>query len=318
MNNRKVGIIGVGHVGAHVAYALAIQGIVDELVLVDTNEDRVISECQDISDACQHMPHRIRIQIGTYKDLADCDIIVNSAGDISLLLGSEDRSRELRYTVPAVHTWTGIVKESGFNGIVLSISNPCDVVTWEIAKELQLPKGHVLGTGTGLDTARLVSQIAKVTDIDHKSIQAFMLGEHGNSMFAAWSCTHFNGMSLEDYAKVNPKFCFDHEELEQLGRHGGWVTFRWKHATEYSIGTTAARMVKAILHDERIIMPASTELNGEYGQTAVCAGVPCVLGKNGVEEIIELPLTAKESEKMQQSCDTIRANINIADSLKNK
>ena len=154
MNNRKVGIIGVGHVGAHVAYSLAIQGIVDELVLADTDTARVESEYQDLLDALPHMPHRTRVSIGEYEDLADCDLIVNSAGHIELLLGSDDRSRELKFTIPAVHTWVDRVRKAGFDGVVLNISNPCDVVTREIANGLGLPKGRVLGTGTGLDSAR--------------------------------------------------------------------------------------------------------------------------------------------------------------------
>ena len=315
MNNRKVGIIGVGHVGAHVAYSLAIQGIVDELVLVDIDTERVDSECQDLVDALPHMPHRTRVSVGDYEDLADCDVIVNSAGQIGLLLGSEDRSRELRFTVPAVRTWVDRVRKSGCNGVVLSISNPCDVVTREIAKGLGLPKGRVLGTGTGLDSARLVTQIVKKTNVDPRSIQAFMFGEHGNSMFAAWSCATVNGLPIDEMAKQDEAWNFDRAEVEQLGRHGGWVTFSWKHATEYSVATTAARMVKAILHDEHVLMPASTELNGEYGQKDVYAGVPCIIGKNGVERVVEYPLTEHELSKLEESCNTIRANIAIADSL---
>ena len=205
MNNRKVGIIGVGHVGAHVAYSLAIQGIVDELVLADTDTARVESEYQDLLDALPHMPHRTRVSIGEYEDLADCDLIVNSAGHIELLLGSDDRSRELKFTIPAVHTWVDRVRKAGFDGVVLNISNPCDVVTREIAKSLGLPKGRVLGTGTGLDSARLVTQIVKKTNVDPNSIQAFMFGEHGNSMFAAWSCVTVNGLSCQTLQVTTPE-----------------------------------------------------------------------------------------------------------------
>lgn len=315
MNNRKVGIIGVGHVGAHVAYSLAIQGIVDELVLVDTNTVRVESEYQDLLDALPHMPHRVRVSIGEYEDLADCDLIINSVGQIELLIGGTERSRELKFTVPAVHTWVERVRKAGFDGLVLSISNPCDVVTREIDKGLGLPKGRVLGTGTGLDSARLVTQIVKQTDVDPNSIQAFMFGEHGNSMFAAWSCVTVNGLSMEEMAKQDPRWNFDKAAVEQNARHGGWVTFEWKHATEYSVATTAARMVKAILHDEHVLMPASTELNGEYGQHDVYAGVPCIIGRNGIEKIVEFPLSPEELSKFNDSCDTIRANMAIADSL---
>ncbi|MDD5921704.1 MAG: L-lactate dehydrogenase [Eubacteriales bacterium] len=318
MKTRKVGIVGVGHVGAHTAYSLAIQGIADEIVLVDTNKPRVGSEFQDLFDSIPYMPNRVHLTNGTYEDLEDCDVIVNSAGDITLLLGSEDRSRELRYTVPCVHTWADQLGKTSFDGIIVNISNPCDVVTREIALATGLPKGHVLGTGTGLDTARLVSQIAEATHVNAHSIQAYMIGEHGNSMFAGWSAVTMNGLPLDEFLDKYQDAKFDKAEIEQLGRHGGWVTFSYKHATEYAIATTAAKMVKAILHDERIIMPASTELTGEYGQNGVFVGVPVLLGKNGVEQVIELSLTDEELDKLNDSCNAIRANMALADEIEGR
>lgn len=311
----KVGLIGMGHVGAHVAYSLIIQGIVDELVLVDKNEAKVNSEFQDLLDALPHMPHRTRVSIGDYPDLKDCDVIVNSVGQIELLMESHDRSSELKSTVPTVRAVAKDIKDSGFQGVLLNVSNPCDVTTREMAKVMGFPKGRVFGTGTGLDSARLLIQIVRKVNVDPSSIQAFMLGEHGNSMFAAWSCATVNGISIEQMAKQDEAWAFDRDEVEQLARQGGWVTFSWKHATEFSIATTTARMVRAILHDEDILMPASAELEGEYGQNDIFVGVPCIIGKNGVERVVEFPLSDEELAKLNDSCNAIRENLKIADSI---
>ena len=149
MKTRKVGIIGLGHVGAHVAYSLAVQGIADELVLVDSNEKKVSSECQDLRDSVAYLPHRVTVNSGTYEDLGDCDVIVNSIGKIEILRANQDRTDEMKFTVPAVRSYVDRIKASGFDGVVINITNPCDVVTYELAKGLGLPKGRVLVQAQG-------------------------------------------------------------------------------------------------------------------------------------------------------------------------
>lgn len=309
MKTRKVGIIGLGHVGAHCAYSIAIQGIADELVLVDKNAQKVASECQDLRDSVAYLPHRVDIHVGDFADLGDCDVIVNSVGKIEILRECQDRTHEMNFTTEAVASYVDKVKASGFSGVLINITNPCDVVTHQLAKGLGLPRGRVFGTGTGLDTSRLLSALARQTGIDHKSITAYMLGEHGNQQFAAWSGVSFQGKPLEDWAKTDERFRFDKAALQKESIGGGWVTFSGKFCTEYGISTTAARMVSIVLHDEKQIMPASAELCGEYGETDVFAGVPCVIGKDGVEQVVELPLSEEEKAEFKKACDVIRGNI---------
>ena len=306
---RIIGIMGLGHVGAHVAYSLAIQGIADELVLADQNQHKLASEVQDLRDAVAYIPHRVTVRAADFSELGDCDLLINSVGKIDLLRGTQDRVTEMDFTIPAVRSFVDKVKASGFNGVVINITNPCDIVTHELALGLGLPKGRVFGTGTGLDTARLLSALARQTGIDHKSITCYMLGEHGNKQFAPWSCVSFRGMPLDVWAKTDERFRFDCEALQKESIGGGWVTFSGKYCTEYGIATTAARMAHIVLHDEKAIMPASAELRGEYGESGLFAGVPCVLGANGVEQIIELPLTAEEQAQFHACCDGIRANM---------
>ena len=309
MKTRKVGVIGLGHVGAHVAYSLAVQGIADELVLVDMNEQKVASEVQDLRDSAAYLPHRVTVQAGDFADLGDCDVIVNSVGKIELLRGTHNRVTEMDFTIPAVRGYVDKIKASGFDGVLVNITNPCDIVTRELALGLGLPKGRVFGTGTGLDTARLLSALARQTGVDHKSITAYMLGEHGNDQFAPWSCVSFQGMPLEKWAEQDPRFRFDRDALQKESIGGGWVTFAGKFCTEYGICTTAARMVHIVLHDEKAIMPASAELCGEYGETGLFVGVPCLIGKDGVEQVIELPLTDEEKAKFHECCQGVRKNM---------
>ena len=309
MKTRKAGVIGLGHVGAHVMYSLAVQGIVDEIVLVDQNEAKVKSECQDLFDAVAYLPHRVRVSVGDFADLGDCDVIVNSTGKIDLLRGNHNRVTEMDFTIPAVRGFADKIKASGFDGVVINITNPCDIVTRELALHLDLPRGRVFGTGTGLDTSRLLSALARQTGIDHKSITAYMMGEHGNQQFAPWSCVSFRGKPLDDWAKTDERFRFDRDALQKESIGGGWVTFSGKYCTEYGIATTAARMASVVLHDEKAIMPASAELRGEYGEEGLFVGVPCVIGANGVEEVVELPLTAEEKATFHECCDGIRHNM---------
>ena len=309
MKTRKVGVIGLGHVGAHVAYSLAIQGIADELVLVDMNEAKLKSEVQDLRDAVAYMPHRVTVNGGDFADLGDCDVLVNCVGKIDLLRGNQNRLFEMEFNIPAVNGYAHKIRASGFDGVVVNISNPCDIVTRQLAMGLELPRGRVFGTGTGLDTSRLLSALARQTGIDHKSITAYMMGEHGNDQFAAWSCVSFHGRPLDDWARTDERFRFDRAALQKESIGGGWVTFSGKFCTEYGIATTAARMVSIVLHDEKAIMPASMELCGEYGESGLFAGVPCVIGKNGVEEVVELPLSAEDMEQFHRCCNSIRKNM---------
>ena len=309
MKTRKVAVIGLGHVGAHVAYSLAVQGIADELLLIDINEQKVASECQDLRDSVAYLPHRVKIDVADFADLKDCDLIINSVGKIDLLIANNDRLDEMDFTIRAVNSYVDKIKASGFNGVLINITNPCDIVTRQLALGLGLPRGRVFGTGTGLDTSRLLSALNRHTGVDHKSITAYMMGEHGAQQFAPWSCVSFRGMPLDEWAKTDERFNFDRDEMRKEAIGGGWVTFKGKHCTEYGIATTAARMAHVVLHDEKQIMPASMELCGEYGESGLFVGVPCLIGKDGVEKVIELPLTEAERATFHECCEGVRKNM---------
>ena len=163
MKKTKIGIIGIGNVGAHVLYTLALQGLAQEFLLIDIDEKKAGADLQDVFDCAMYLPHPVRMSVGTFSDLKDCDIIVYSVGTIDLLRQGHNRLTELNFNIPAAIENARKIKESGFTGILINISNPCDIVTRELANRLGLPKGHVFGTGTGLDTARLVASLSKAT-----------------------------------------------------------------------------------------------------------------------------------------------------------
>lgn len=305
---RKIGIVGVGHVGAHVAYSLAIQGICDELVLFDTDEKKLKSEQQDLTDAVCYMPHRVRISVGDFSALAKCDIIVSSVGKIDVV--NLERLTELQQSVDMVRTFVPQIMKCGFDGIFLNITNPCDIISYEIYKLSGLPAGRVIGTGTGLDTSRLKAVLSRETGFDHKSITAYMLGEHGQSQMAAFSAVSFGGVALSQLEKEQPeRFSLNKPAIADEVRKAGWVTVSGKGATEYGICTTAAKMISCILHDEKQIFPASTLLDGHYAQSGLYASVPCVLGKDGVEEIIDLALTKEEQQEFAATCRVMKEHI---------
>lgn len=315
MADKKVtiGVLGAGHVGAHVAYALGMMGVADVVKICDPKEAKVISERQDLMDAVYFMPHRVDYQIAKYEDLADCDIIINAVGDITLC-ATGSRDDEMNYTVRQVAETIPKVMAGGFNGFFINITNPCDVVTHLIAKKSGLPKGRVFGTGTLLDSSRLISAIAQQTGIEHHSFNAFMMGEHGDRQMIPWSLVNFRGKPLAQMEK-DPRFQFDKEAVRHQTIRAGWVTYSGKFCTEYGICSAAVTLAKAVLHDERKIFPCSCPLDGEYGEKDIFCGVPALIGKNGVEEIMEYDLPADELAEFKACCDTVRANIERAKAL---
>ena len=308
---RTVGIIGLGHVGAHVANTLLLQGLVDELYLCDIDAQKLASEVQDLRDSLAFCPYNAAIvNCGdTYEELAGCDIIVNAAGDVSL--SSTNRDGELFYTTDACRTFANRVVDAGFQGIWVTIANPCDVVATEIWHLTGYDPTRIIGSGTGLDSARLRSQVSLACGgLDPKSIDTYMIGEHGFSQIAAWKSASISGVLLSELAAADPEhFGFDLAEVEELARRGGYVTMAGKHCTEYAVAGAAARLVAAIFHNEHAVLAASTLLTGQYGEEGIFSSLPCIIGRNGVERVLELDLSDDERAGFHASCEHIRENI---------
>ncbi|MDN6521954.1 MAG: L-lactate dehydrogenase [Bifidobacterium crudilactis] len=303
----SVGIVGLGHVGPHVANSLILQGIADELLLCDTNEDKLAAEVQDLNDSTVFAPHRVVVRNchADYERLAACDVIVNSSGQVTL--SAISRTGELFKALDDVRSYVGRIAEAGFTGFWVNVANPCDVVTREIHRLSGLPASHVMGTGTVLDSARLRTVISLRTGLAPESIQAYMIGEHGNTQIAAWSSISIAGTLLSTLKSRKP-YDLDAVEVESAAREGGYVSYHGKQCTEYAIGNAATRIVRAIVHDEHVVLSASVQLNGEYGETGLYISVPCVIDANGARDIFELKLSAAESEGFKASCSTVKSN----------
>lgn len=307
---RKVGICGVGHVGAHCAYSLMLQGICDEIVLVDILEAKVISEHQDLSDAVGYMPHRVKVTYETYADFKDCDIVVMSVGVIHE--GERDRLLELQSSKEMIDQCLDGIFGNGFHGILINITNPCDIMTHYIYQKTGYDKHKIIGTGTCLDSIRLKSILARESGIDHKSIQAYMLGEHGESQMIPWSAVSFGAKPLSELQQAQPeRFCFDYAAILHEVRFAGWKVLDGKGGTEYAIATSLAHLVNCIFHDEKQIIPVSALLEGQYGISDLHLSTPCIIGKDGIEEIIELKLTKEEQEELHASAKVMHEHYKI-------
>lgn len=307
---RKVGILGQGHVGAHVANSMVLQGVADELYLCDLDQKKLDSEVQDLRDGLAFCPHNVRIEAcGTdYEVLADCDVIVNAAGKVAL--AATDRDGELFWTTDTARTFAARIAKAGFDGIWVTIANPCDVVATEIWHLTGCDPARVVGSGTALDSSRLRNVLSQATGYDQKSIGCYMLGEHGASQFACWSQVNFGGKPLAQLEEEDPEhFEFDRPKLEDLARQGGYVTYAGKGCTEYAVADAATRLVKAVVSNEHYITACSTLLTGQYGEEGHFTSIPCSVGAGGVERVFMPDLDSAEQEAFHKSCAHIKENI---------
>lgn len=318
MNNiktRKIAIIGAGHVGSHAGYSLASQGLVENIVYIDIDKKKAFSQALDIFDSIVYLPHRIIVKDGDYSDIDDADIIVICAGPLPNM--SQTRMDTLGDTVAVMKDIISNIKKTKFAGIIINISNPADVITHYIQNQLSYDYKKIISTSTTLDSARLRRALSEELNIDQKSIYAYSLGEHGESQMVAWSTVTIAGKPLFELIKEKPEKYgkLDLNKIAEKGKKGGWEVLGGKGSTEFGIGASLSEVVKAIICNEHRVLPVSVYLNGEYGQKDVYASVPAVLGKDGVEEIIELNMTEEEKKLFDNSCKIMSENYKLALSM---
>lgn len=318
MNNiktRKIAIIGAGHVGSHAGYSLASQGLVENIVYIDIDKKKAFSQALDIFDSIVYLPHRIIVKDGDYSDIDDADIMVICAGPLPNM--SQTRMDTLGDTVAVTKDIISNIKKTKFAGIIINISNPADVITHYIQNQLNYDYKRIISTSTTLDSARLRRAISEEINIDQKSIYAYSLGEHGESQMVAWSTVTIAGKPLFELIKEKPEKYgkLDLNKIAEKGKKGGWEVLGGKGSTEFGIGASLSEVVKAIICNEHRVLPVSVYLNGEYGQNDVYASVPAVLGKDGVEEIIELNMTEEEKKLFDNSCKIMGENYKLALSM---
>ena len=297
----KVGIIGLGHVGADVAYTLCTKGQVDELVLIDKKEDKVFAEYLELNDSMMMTDVKTQIYTNDYSRLNDADIVVISVGSQSI--DNEDRVSELADNAKSIQDVVPKVVASGFRGIFLVITNPCDVITTLVHRESGFPAHRVIGTGTSLDTNRMKRIVGEKLGVSGQSIGGYVLGEHGETQFVAWSTVTVGTQKLLEVADLSES---ELEEMKEATRLGGWEIHLRKSWTSFGIASTVSRLIQSILKDEKNIYPLSIYHEAEN----VHVGSPAVLGKKGIVQAISLDLTTNEKELFHQSVEKIKKYAN--------
>lgn len=294
---KKVSVIGLGNVGATVAHTLVERKLCDEIALFDKKDGLVNAEINDLRDGMVRRNGNIEIVAGEKSDLKESDIIIFAPGDITILQNNSDRLEEFKYTKTCVEEWAPIIKEVDFKGIIVSITNPCDVIAEYMQKLSGLAKERVIGTGTVIDTARMKNAVAKYVDLDPDSIDGYVVGEHGNSQFVAWSKVYIASKPINE---ILDEKTFD--QIEEAARMKGFEIIKGKGYTSYGIANATAIIVETIFKDAKTILPVSS-----YSSIAGCyIGHPAVVGRDGIIRDFHLELNEKEQEKWDYSVATIK------------
>ncbi|MBR6321620.1 MAG: L-lactate dehydrogenase [Lachnospiraceae bacterium] len=305
MNERKIGIIGCGFVGAASAFALMQSGLYSEMVLLDSDTDKAEGEAMDIAHGIP-FARPMRIYAGNYDDLADAGIIVVTAG-------AAQKPGETRLDLVAknVGIFGKIIPEIGrrdFEGVLLIVANPVDILTYAAWKLSGLPANRVFGSGTVLDTARLKMELSEHLGVDSRSIHSFIIGEHGDSEIVAWSSANVSGVELSDFCEMRGHF--DHNAAMQRiaddVRTSAYRIIEKKRATYYGIAMSVRRICEAITRDEKSILPVSNLMTGAYGISDITLSMPAIVGKNGVETQVPINLSKKEMEALLLSAKTLK------------
>ncbi len=304
----KVGIIGLSHVGAHVADALLSHGTVEELRFCDRDEKLSRAQANDMQDAMPYYPHRARVIdcACEYEQLAECDVIVNAAGHVAA--SKTNRDAENLLTPAEVATFAPRIMAAGFQGVWVSIANPCDVVALELQKQTGMDPKRIIGSGTALDSSRLRHAIADATGYDPASVNAWMLGEHGFSEFACLSHAAIGCLTLDE-VEAQAGIELDRAAIEEQATRGGYITMQGKFCTEYSVANASAKIVEAVLGDTKLVTPVSTLVEDVYGVSGIYSSLPCVIGSEGVEQVFVPEFSDAEIEKWHATCEHIAANV---------
>lgn len=301
--SRKIAVIGMGHVGSTAAHYIVANGFADDLVLIDLNEDKVVADAIDLQDAMPNLPYHTNIVVNDYAALKDADVIISALGNIKLQdNANDDRFAELPFTSEQVPAVAKKIKESGFNGVIVAITNPVDVVTSIYQAVTGLPKNRVIGTGTLLDSARMKRVVAEQLHIDSRSVVGYNLGEHGNSQFTAWSTVRVLGHPISEVAEAKG---LDLTALDKQAREGGFRVFHGKKYTSYGVATAAVRLANTVLNNALSELPVSN-YREEYG---VYLSYPAIVGRDGIVEQVQLNLTDEELKKLQVSADYIKTKF---------
>lgn len=306
----RIALIGTGFVGSSYAFALLNQGVGDELVLIDVNKEKSEGDAMDLNHGLAFAPSYTKIWYGDYNDCASADLVVITAG--ANQKPGETRLDLVEKNSAIFKSIVDQVMESGFDGIFLVATNPVDILTYMTWKFSGLPKHRVIGSGTILDTARLRYSLGEYFNVDSRNVHAYIMGEHGDSELPAWSHANIGGRSVYDRIKDNPEK-YSERDLAPLFegvRDAAYHIIQRKGATYYGIAMGLVRLTKAILHNENSILTVSAYLSGEYDEKDVYIGVPAIVNRSGIREVLQIDLDEVEEAQFANSASVLRETLN--------
>lgn len=304
----RVVLVGTGAVGCSYAYCMINQAVAEEFVLVDVNEAKAEGEAMDLSHAVPFAPAPTRVWKGSYEDCKDADLVVITAG-----LPQKPGETRLDLVEKNAKIFKQIVRsimDSGFDGIFLIATNPVDILTYVTWKESGLPKERVIGSGTTLDSARFRYMLGDYLDVDPRNVHAYIVGEHGDTELPVWSHATIGVQKLETILANNEQY--KQEDLDKIFenvRDAAYHIIERKGATYYGIGMSLLRVTKAILNNENSVLTVSAYLEGQYGEKDAYVGVPAVINREGVREIVELELNEDEKAKFAHSVKVLKETM---------
>ena len=301
----KVAVIGCGFVGSASAFALVQSGLFTEMVLLDANHDKAEGEADDIVHGIP-FGRPMKIYAGSYDDIVDAAIVVVTAG--ANQKPDETRLDLVHKNVAIFRSIIPEIAQRGFEGILLVVANPVDILTYAALKISGYTENRVIGSGTVLDSARLKYHLGEHLGVDSRSVHAFIVGEHGDSEIAAWSSANVSGIPLDSFCEMRGHY--NHVEandrIAESVKQSAYEIIEKKGATYYGIAMSVKRICEAIIRDEKSILPVSTMMHGEYGISDVVLSIPCIVGKNGYETKVPIDLDPDEVAKLHESADTLR------------
>lgn len=308
INIQKAAIIGCGFVGTSIAFSLVQKGIFSELVLIDANEKKAEGEAMDLSHGLP-FTKPMEIRAGSYEDIADCAMIIITAG--ANQKPGETRLDLVHKNVEIYKSIIPKIVEKNQEATLLIVSNPVDIMTYVALKLSGYPSHKVIGSGTVLDTARLKYLLSRHLDVDSRSIHAFIIGEHGDSELAVWSAANVSGIPLNHFCEL--RGYFDHMEsmdrIYQSVRDSAYEIIEKKGATYYGVAMAVCRIAESVIRNEHSIMPISVYLDGLYGLHDICLSIPTVVGQEGAEKVLDIPLDLMEMGKLVYSAEELKKII---------
>lgn len=307
LQRRTVGLVGTGHVGVAAAYALFIRGLASELILIDKDARRAEGEAMDLMHG-QSLVGSMSVRAGGYADLKKAQLVIISAG-VAQRPG-ESRLALLNRNAEVFREIMSELDRHAPDAILIVATNPVDILTYVAQKLSQRPPERIIGTGTLLDTARFRALLGQYYGVDPRSVHAYILGEHGDSEVAVWSQVAIGGQRILDRMVLDRPF--DRKRMQQLfeeARQAAYAIIERKGYTNTAIGVVIARLVEAILNDEKSVLPVSVRLNGEYGIRDVCLSIPCVIGLQGTEGRVLPELAPDELEGLHRSAEILQHSL---------